>query len=153
MQDAVKYPDLIPELNAWNNGAGIDIESWIACVGNYEHLIAYGHLFWPEFLEYDDCVFFAHKFSEKNYRAFMEQTKGDTTAVEAVMNHTHILDICCNAQPRANRDMVLFVGRLLKDVWQVKLDRDFPKRRIIVSFPEEFQEDLVQYEVSFLQER
>jgi hypothetical protein len=135
------------------NGAGIDVDSWIASVGNYEQLIAYGHVLWPDFLEYDDCVFFADRFSEQNYRVFMERTKGNKRAVETVMNHTHIMDICCNAQPRPNRDMILFVGRLLKDMWQAKLNRDFPKRRVMVSFPEEFQEDLVQYEVSFFQER
>jgi hypothetical protein len=49
--------------------------------------------------------------------------------------------------------MILFVGRLLKDIWQAKLSRDFPKRRITVSFPEEHQDDLLQYEVSFFQEQ
>ena len=152
MRDPVKYSDLIPELSTWNNGAGIDIESWIGCVGSYEHLIAYGNLFWPEFLEYDDCVFLAHRFTDENYRAFMAQTSGDKRAVETVMNHTHILDIC-NPEPRPTREMVLYVGKLLKDVWGAKLDRDFPTRRITVSFPEEHQDDLLQYEVSFFQKR
>jgi hypothetical protein len=153
MRDPINYADLIPELRAWNNGAGIDVESWIASVGNYEQLIAYGKVLWPEFLEYDDCVFFADRFTKDNYRAFMDQTKQNKRAVETVMNHTHIIDICCNAQPRPNRDMILFVGRLLKDIWQAKLSRDFPKRRITVSFPEEHQDDLLQYEVSFFQEQ
>jgi hypothetical protein len=104
-------------------------------------------------MEHDDCVFFADRFSKENYRAFMEQTKGDKSAVEAVMNHTHLLDIFCNAQPRPTRDMVLYVGRLLKDIWQAKLNRDVPNRRIRVSFPEEHEDDLLYYEVSFFQER
>ena len=153
MHDPVKCADLIPELKAWNNGTGIDIASWIGCVGNYEHLIGYGAILWPEFIEHDDCVFFADRFAEKNYLAFMKQTKGNKSAVEAVMNHTHILDICCSAQPKPTREMVLYVGRLLKDIWQAKLNRDFPKRRITVSFPEEHEDDLLYYEVSFFQER
>lgn len=153
MQYPVDYASLIPELKAWNNGAGINIDSWIGCEGNYEHLVGYGSLFWPEFLEHDDCVFFADRFTRENYDAFLKQTKGDKRAVEVVMNHTHILDIFGNAQPKPNREMVLYVGRLLKDVWQTKLNRDFPKRNIKVSFPEEYEEDLLSYEVSFFQER
>jgi len=26
-----KYSELIPELKDWNNGEGIDVESWIGC--------------------------------------------------------------------------------------------------------------------------
>jgi hypothetical protein len=153
MKMPVNYLDLIPELKAWNNGAGIDIDSWIGCEGNYEHLIGYGRIFWPEFLEHDDCVFFAERFTEENYRGFMEQTKGDKAAVEAVMNHQHITDIFYNAEPKPTREVVLYIGRLLKDVWQTKLNRDFPNRKITVSFPEEHQDDLLHYEVSFFQER
>jgi hypothetical protein len=57
MKAAFDYAELIPELKAWNNGAGIDIHSWIGCEGDYEPLIGYGCLLWPKFIEYDDCVF------------------------------------------------------------------------------------------------
>ena len=101
----------------------------------------------------EDCVFFADRFTKENYDAFMKQTNGDKRAVEVVMNHVHILDIFCNAQPRPNREMAVYVGRVLKDIWQTKLNRDFPKRNVTVSFPEEYEEDLLNYEVSFFQER
>jgi hypothetical protein len=153
MKARANYSELIPELDGWNNGVGIDIDSWIGCVGNYEHFIGYGHLLWPDFIEHDDCVFFAHRFTEDNYRAFMQQTKGDKRAVECVMNHKHILDIFCGADPKPNREIVLYTGRLLKEIWQAKLNRDFPEREITVSFPEDNQDDLLDYEVSFFQER
>jgi len=41
----------------------------------------------------------------------------------------------------------------LRDTWQARLNRDFPGRKIRVSFPEEHGEDLLQYEVTFFQER
>lgn len=153
MQDTINYTDLIPELKDWNNGSGIDIDSWIGCEGDYEHLIGYGRIFWPEFIEHDDCVFFADGFTEENYRAFMARTKGDKAAVETVMNHWHIKDIFCSAEPKPTREMILHVGRLLKDIWQTKLNRDFPGRSITVSFPEEYEEDLLNYEISFFQKR
>ena len=45
----------------------------------------------------------------------------------------------------------MYLGRLLREVWAAKLARDFPDRRFVVSFPEEFCESLIDYEVSFYQ--
>lgn len=33
---AEDFPTLIPELSKWNDGAGIEQQAWIECVGNYE---------------------------------------------------------------------------------------------------------------------
>ncbi len=153
MKVPADYDALIPELKRWNNGAGIDIDSWIGCVGNYEQLIGYAHLLWPDFIEHDDCIFFADGFTEENYHAFMDRTQGNKQAVETVMNHQHIMALFCSAEPRPSREMILYVGRLLKEVWQAKLNRDFPNRKITVSFPENYEDDLMNYEVSLFQER
>lgn len=153
MKASFDFADLIPELKAWNNGAGIDIDSWIGCEGDYEHLIGYGCLLWPEFIEHDDCLFFAHRFTEDNYRASMKLNNGNMRTVETVLNHHHIAAIFGSAEPKPNREMILYAGRLLKDIWQAKLNRDFPQRKITVSFPEDHEEDLMNYEVSFFQEQ
>ena len=83
----------------------------------------------------------------------MSQTGNDKGAVEAVMNHVHITDIFYNTEPKPTLDMVIYIGRLLKDVWQTKLNHDFPSRRVVVSFPEEPREDLLHYEITLFQER
>jgi hypothetical protein len=148
------FSKLIPELQKWSSGGkSISAKEWIGTVGNYEHLVAYAQILWPKFIEHDDCVFRALRFTEENYRGFMTQTNGDKPAVEAVMNHEHILDMFSNPSAAPSADMVIYVGRLLKDVWDAKLKRDFPARVITVSFPEGPFEDLVQYEVSFFQNR
>jgi hypothetical protein len=147
----IPLTDLVAETRQWNDGRGIDLESWIACVGNFEHAIAYGELFWPDFAEHDGCVFFA-RFSEESYRGFLQQTGGNRQAVEAVMNHRHILDLFCRPDLKPTREQVIYLGRLLKDAWAAKLQRDFPGKRFVVSFPEEASEDLLDYEVTFFQE-
>jgi hypothetical protein len=94
-------------------------------------------------------------FSEKNYQDFMRQTSEDKTAVEAVINHIHILDLFNDpySEPEPSRELILYVGRLIKETWGAKLQRDFPNRKIVVSFPEQHCDDLIQYEVSFFRER
>ena len=37
------------ELAAWNNGAGIDLESWIGCEGRFSLAVGYASIFWPAF--------------------------------------------------------------------------------------------------------
>ncbi|WP_294174378.1 hypothetical protein [uncultured Sphingomonas sp.] len=50
------FAALIPELPRWNNGADIDPESWIECVGNYELATGYSLIFWPKFVQFDGYV-------------------------------------------------------------------------------------------------
>ncbi|MCD4824871.1 MAG: hypothetical protein K8S55_09695 [Phycisphaerae bacterium] len=139
---------LIPELAEWNNGDGIDIDAWAQCVGNFEHAIAYAELFWPEFELYDGCAFFAG-IDKRNYQDWMKSTNGDKTSVQAVMNHTHIVDLFPNVKEEPTREQVVHLGRKLKDMWETKLKRDFPGQEITVSFPEDESEDLLSYEITF----
>jgi len=135
---------------------GMSIGDWLEINGDYEHCIAYGHLLWPRFVEYEDCVFVDHGNGtasiSDNYKGFMTQTNGNKTAVEAVMNHRHILDLFPNTKQEPTRELILGVGRLLKDIWQTKLDQDFPKRKITISFPDDHADDLLAYEITFFQE-
>jgi hypothetical protein len=34
------------ELAAWNNGAGIAIEPWVGCAGNFSLAVGYASVFW-----------------------------------------------------------------------------------------------------------
>ena len=149
--DMIDFNELIPELPEWNNGNGIDIDGWICGVGNFEHAIGYTRLFWPEFVEYKGCVFRAD-FSVESYEGFLEATKGDKRAVEAVMNHRHLLTIFGDPRLDPTEEQIIYFGRMLREIWQAKLDRDFPHRKIVVRFYEEGCEDLYDYEITFFQE-
>jgi len=148
----VDFSTLILELRLWNEGNGIDVDSWLTCVGNHEHAVAYGSLFWPKFTIHDDCVLFAD-FNEESYSGFLDSTRGHKKSVEIVMNHQHILQLFQNESDDPSEDLIVYLGRLLRDMWSCKLARDFPERNIVVSFPEEKVGDLLNYEITFYQER
>jgi hypothetical protein len=148
----VPLVELVPETRDWNEGRGIELASWISGVGGFEHAIGYGELFWPDFVEHGGGVFFAESFSEESYGGFMRQTGDNLRAVESVMNHRHILDLFCDRDAPPSRDQIIYVGRLLKEIWGAKLQRDFPDRRFAVSFPEEPSDDLLSYEITFFQD-
>jgi hypothetical protein len=58
----------------------------------------------------------------------MEQTQGTKRAVEAVMNHRHILDLFPNVTREPSEEAIVHLGRVLKDTWSCKLRRDLPER-------------------------
>ena len=144
------FRKLVSELSQWNNGNGIDIDSWLGFKGNYELAIAFSRLFWPEFVEHDGCVFFAG-FSLESFRGFMAQCNGDRASVEQVMNHRHLLDIFHHAADTATLDQLTFLGTVLRETWRAKLARDFPSRSFEVTFDHADADDLLEYFVAFCQ--
>ena len=150
-QESLDFNALIPELSTWNEGEGIDVDSWLVRTGSHAHAIAYARVFWPTFTVYEDCVLVAG-FSEEIFWGFMEQTGGNKKAVEAVMNHRHLLDLFQDGTQEPTEEAILLLDGVLKDMWSCKLRRAFPNRNIVVSFPVEDIDDLLDYEITFFQE-
>lgn len=147
-----KLDQLIPKLAAWNNGAGIDPWGWINCLARYDQAMGYALIFWPDFDIYDDCIF-THEPDPQNYQSWMSRRKGDKTRVEAMLNHQHITGLFFNSEMKPTKDIVLHIGRTLKDMWSCRLKRDFPDRRIRVEFHEADSDELVDYQITVFQER
>lgn len=57
------------ELSAWNNGNGIDLESWISCEGKFSLAVGYASTFWPAFTLFEGYIL-QDGFSEENLRSF-----------------------------------------------------------------------------------
>lgn len=132
----------------WNDGAGIEPQAWIECVGNYELAAGYSLIFWPNFVRFEGYVL-RDGFSIESLRGFEEMTKGNRLAIEAVMNHVHIADIHCNAEP--TEIQLRYLGRVMKDIWEAKLGRDFPDLRLEVVFNDDPGLALDEYELTFWQ--
>jgi hypothetical protein len=144
---------LIPELSLWNNGVGTSLDGLLSCIARPDHAIAYATIFWPDFVLYDDCVFFQKPPDLKSYQDWMARYDSDKTNVEGVMNHCHIADIFYNSEVQLTKEIILHLGRIFKDMWQCKLQRDFPERRIKVEFYNDDSDDLRDYQITVFQER
>lgn len=142
------FTDLIPELPTWNDGAGIDAKSWIGCLGNYELASGYSLVFWPKFVRSGDYVLL-DGFSEESLRGFEEMTDNSRVAVETVMNHLHISDIHFGAEK--TEAQVRYLGRVLKEIYEVKLRNDFSDVKFEVSFNDEAGLIIDEYELTFWQ--
>ena len=63
------FDSLIPELRDWNNGGGIDAQTWVGCAGNFRLAIGYSTVFWPGFIEFEGYVL-REGFSVESLRSF-----------------------------------------------------------------------------------
>lgn len=142
--------NLIPELQDWNNGQGIDLDGYLSCIGNYELAIAFAHFFWPTFVEHDGCILNGAP-DPKNYLDWKAATNDNKTSIEALLNHVHILDLFLNVEQPPTRDQIIYLGRQLQSMWSAKLKLDFPGRNFTVTFSDDCGDDLVEYQVTFYQ--
>ena len=155
MSQSTDFDELVPEMQAWNEGNGIDIDSWIGCIGSYTHAIGYSRIFWPQFVEYDGCILISDHVDPTNYHNWKKAHNGDRQRVEQSMNHQHIVDLFINTT-EVTPAQLRYLGRILTEMWKAKLHRDFPKRSFIVEFADgDCDEDFDEYYgyiISFYQE-
>ena len=61
--------NLIPEIKEWqkHHDEKFDVEDWIAIEGNIKLALGYSFIFWPDFMEHENCVFLKSHFSIENY--------------------------------------------------------------------------------------
>ncbi|WP_167468383.1 hypothetical protein [Cupriavidus plantarum] len=140
------------ELQAWNNGKGTDLESWVSCVGNFSLAVGYATIFWPKFVEFDGYIL-RDGFSEEILRSWELENDRDRRAVERVMNHLHLTDIQHYGCEDLSKDKIQLLGSTLEQIYKAKLNADFPQTSCVVEFyrPEN-EDDLEQYQITFWQD-
>lgn len=149
---------MIEELGAWNNGEGIDLESWVGCSGNYSLAVGYAAIYCPDFVEFEDYIF---RCQESGYeelknlvRGFESQERSTPMSVEWVINHLHLSDLQYRGCEDISSDKLMFLGNALKEVYESRLAYKFPDKPCVVKFyiPED-QEDHDGYQLSFWQKK
>ena len=84
-------------------------------------------------------------------RGFERQCEGDRKRIEAVMNHLHIADIHYQGCEDITRERVVYLGRVLSEIYRAKLAWQFPTKRFEVHFDDAPAKDITHYELTFFQ--
>lgn len=146
------FNKLIPELKDWNNGKGIDVQAWIECVGSFQKAIGYSTMFWPEFVEIEGCIVRAGV-PEENVRRWLKQCDGNPRCAEATINHVHLDGLHHIGCEDMSPERVAYLGRVLREIYDCKLRRDFPDKRFVVTLDEpDNKADVENYILTFYQE-
>jgi len=139
------------ELTEWNGGKGIDLESWISCSGTFKLAVGYAEYFWPEFDLVDGYIVRSGTTSDE-IRQWKKGQGRDRRAVEASMNHMHLIDINYHDHEGLSEDILLRLGSVLAEIYEAKLQWQFPDRPCTVSlFIPENRLEFDAYEITFWQ--
>jgi hypothetical protein len=142
---------LVPELAEWGD-TPIGIEEWIGGEGNYSLAIGYARLFWPRIVQFGEYVLLEKSADAEAVRAWEAQVQGDRRAIEAVLNHVHMIDVHPSVEENSESQLIE-LGRVMRDMLEAKLKWQFPDLRFAVVFDETPSLDPVDYEVTFWQAR
>lgn len=146
------------ELQAWNNGQGIDLESWVGCSGSFSLAVGYAALFCPKFIEFEDYIFVGDgpidEEAIKNIRGFEAREGSTPMSVEWVINHSHIADIHYRGCKDISADKLVLLGNALKETYEARLAYFFPNKPCVVEFyvPDD-PNDFDDYQLSFWQRK
>ena len=145
------------ELQAWNNGAGIELDGWIGCEGRFSLAVGYASIFCPEFIEFEGYILIGEEMNEdgiRTLREFEAGMKSSPMSIEWTLNHLHIADIQYRGCPDATPDKLLAVGTAQKKIHEARLAYLFPTKPCVVEFyvPDN-PEDLHEYQISFWQKK
>ena len=144
-------PSMKPELAEWNGGKGIDLEAWISCSGSVKLAVGYAEYFWPEFDLVEGSIVRSGTTSDA-IQQWNKTGSGDRRTIEATMNHMHLIDIHYHDQENQTEDLFLRLGTVLAEIYEAKLQWQFPDRPCTVSLliPENRQE-FSSYQITFWQ--
>jgi hypothetical protein len=101
--------------------------------------VAFGRLFWPEFVEVEGCVLLVSQYRPENFRHWFDPLGGDCTGIEAMINHLHLYDLCLNDPNSAETRLPELeeLARTLLKCWECALKEAFPNKRFTFDFATE----------------
>ncbi len=146
---------MLAELSKWNAGTGIPLNQWIGCMGNFRLAVGYSTVFWPCFEKFEDYIFLENRAGDlEHLRQWERKLAGDKSAIERVVNHVHIRDIQHSGCEDITGERVIYLGRILREIYEAKLRWQFPDDRFKVAFYEPpDRNDLTDYQLTFWKER
>jgi hypothetical protein len=128
-----KQADGNEKLTLWN---------YISMRADSDLAVAFSKLFWPDFIEVDDCILLAEHYSPKSYeywktqlhadRLSIEQTLNDVRMPEFFMTSDSILDK--HGNERSREVLQEFLGNVLATCWKSALHYVFPTKMFIVEY-------------------
>jgi hypothetical protein len=121
--------------------------------------IASTKLFWPDFVEYRDCIFLGASMSDQSKSTadtWITHFDGNLTAVEHMMNHQHVgQDLMSYPFEKLGYANVAYFGQMLVKMWGAALREQFPDRTCVVEGWKEGSEEegYQDYIITFFQKR
>jgi hypothetical protein len=125
-----KLEQLIPELRPLRQNGSL-LSNAIQCFGDINDFLIASLLFWPNF-HIQGPYFFLEPVSTDVLARWLGVYGEDHERVEKMLNHRHLANMFANASSVVSSEKLCFLGRILKDMWERKLEHDFPSHDFAV---------------------
>lgn len=122
-----------------------ETESLVYLNGTFALGLGFARMFWPTFELREGHLVLADS-SRDNLREWIDHGGGDRWAVEQVINHRHFA--CWMADDGATDEEIRSFGERVQEIWQGKVDRDFPGERITVELYAPSEEEANEWHIT-----
>jgi len=126
-----KYQDWKSSLDS---SADLNIWDYIDYNIHPEDVLILSELFFPKFIEIDDCIFFEFRFDENTYQTWRLNFGNDRRAIEAMINHVHIYDIFSHCEPDIEDSVFDRLAQVLQNAWSMYFQKVFPDKKIEIEY-------------------
>lgn len=135
----------LPQVKEWTSGRDeFDLRSFVLSNATVAEACAFSELFWPEFVEYRDCVFLQFLYDEQGIDSWFEKLNGDRSAIESLVNHLHLWDVLAPTS-EAEYGALAVLANSMASMWKMVARLKFPTRSFVVSVaaePDEYDPTL-----------
>lgn len=110
------------ELSLWN---------YLGMRADYDLAVAFSKLFWPDFIEIDNCVLLSEAYDPTHFNKWKEHFQGDGPRIEAAVNRTRLDDLFMHVPEGVEFSVQLleYLAQCLLMCWKHALEAAFPDRR------------------------
>ena len=148
---------LLPHYTTWvsTNGEGYGLWDYLEHNSNYDMASAFSKLFWPDFVEFEGCVFLAEAYRKwsQPVEDQRREARKDPRSIEKLVNHLHMYDLFWTnttvlvedpeGGPRIGVDQVYslqlkeYLAQVLLVCWKHALQEKYPEREFEFSYATE----------------
>ena len=126
--------------NNWDNPSSLGLLNYISFNIHPDDVLILGNLFFPNFIEFDNSIFYSEHFNLNGYNEWRQKLNNDSIAIEKVINHVHVYDIFTNCTDQIDDATFKNIGKLLQLSWSMYLNKVFPDKQIIVMYSDDESE-------------
>ena len=151
---------LIPGLRDYLVPGPAAPEDYALLESKIEIALGLTELFWPPFVEYEEMAFRGSAEdpvddeASKNLASWANTFNGSGSEVERMVNHEHLVDLFEQRHGEAEPDpeKLIYLGKVVRDMWAAKLKLDFPNRNFNVDLYVSEQSDIGEWLITFYQQ-
>ncbi|WP_256575416.1 MULTISPECIES: hypothetical protein [unclassified Pseudomonas] len=112
--------------SSWAESDNIDIFSYMSAICKPEDCLLFCRLLFPDFFISQGAIFLNAKYDHEVFLVWLKKLDGDISAVEKIMNHTHMYDVFSGCTDEVDDVVFEQLADTIAFSWRLVLKDKFP---------------------------